>query len=59
MGFVVDKVALGQILFQMPQFSSVSIVSPMLHTYSYVVDAIKMLQLTLSLINTFKNTNYW
>jgi len=51
MGFVVDKVALGQISFQMPQFSHVSNLSPVLCIHSSVADAIKFLQLTLSLIN--------
>jgi len=56
-GFVLDKAALGQALFQMPQFSPVSILSPMLCIYSSVADAVKILQLTLSLINVFKYTD--
>ena len=55
MGFVVDKVALGQVLFQMPQFSPVTVLSPMLCIHSSVAGAIKILQLILSLINAFKN----
>lgn len=51
MGFVVEKATLGQVLFQMPQFSPVSILSPMFRICSSVVDAIKTLLLTLSLIN--------
>lgn len=54
MGSVVDIAALGQFLFQMPQFSPVSTLSPMLHIHSPVADATKILQLTLSLINAFK-----
>jgi hypothetical protein len=57
MGSVVDRAALGQVSFQIPQFSPVSILSPMLRIHSSVADAIKILQLTLSLINAFKNTN--
>jgi len=57
MGFVVDKVALGQVLFHMPLFYPVSILSPVLCIHSSVADAIKISHLTLSLINAFKNTN--
>jgi hypothetical protein len=46
MGFVVDKAALGQVLFQMPHFSPVSILSSMLRIHSSVADAIKILHLT-------------
>jgi hypothetical protein len=57
MGFVVDKARLGQVLFQMAQFSPVIVLSPMLHIYSSVADAVKILHLTLSLINVFRYTN--
>ena len=46
-GFVVEKVALGQILFRGLRLSSVSIIPPMLHTHTciyqrwYVILAIK------------------
>jgi hypothetical protein len=35
-GFVVDKVALGQVFLQVLRFSSVIIIPPMLHTHSFI-----------------------
>jgi hypothetical protein len=35
MGFVVDKVALGQVFLRVPQFSPVNIITPRLSTLKY------------------------
>jgi hypothetical protein len=37
MNFVVDKVALGQVLFRVLRFSPVNVIPPLLHIHSYII----------------------
>jgi len=51
MGFVVDKVALGQVFLSVLQFCCIT--PAMLHTYSFIINTTLYSQLPLN--NTLKN----
>ena len=54
MGFVVKKVAMGQVFLPVLLFSPLRIIPPALDTHSFTTDSIHSYQLTASLNTTLK-----